>query len=212
MRTLLRGWFVLWVIGLTALSAPGDLLINGSFEAGAGTNIDNWVLVPTAAAGTTGGYPAATGTSPYGPRFLTFNAGLNTPGGSATQDIAALDGLTTYELSFAYGAIGTSGAQTLQVTINTGSAPLPAQTYIVSTPSLDFGTLWQRATYTFVGTLNQVPSGITFADLGVSLTGDSDLLVDDVSLVAVPEPFLLGWIGVGGLLLQRRRIGARFKP
>lgn len=188
--------------GLVLGARAQNLIANGSFESGTGTDIDNWTLIPTAAAGTAADYPSAFGISPYGPRFLAFNAGGGTPGGSATQDFGALDGTTTYQLSFVYGAIGTTGSQTLQVTINTTSAPLPAQMYTVATPSLDLGMVWQRATFTFVGTLNQVPSGITFADLSTgSLIGDSDLVVDDVSLMAVPEPRSLLWVGGAALAL-----------
>ncbi len=188
----------------TVLSARAqNIITNGSFEFGMGTDIDNWTLIPTAAGRTAADYPSTTGTSPYGPRFLSFNFDGGTPGGSATQDFGMLDGTTTYQLSFAYGAIGTTGTQTLQVTINTTSAPLPAQMYTVTMPSLDLGTVWQRATFTFVGMLNQVPSGVTFADLSTgTLIGDSDLVVDDVSLVAVvPEPGSLFLFAGGGLAL-----------
>lgn len=193
-----------------------NLITNGSFESGTGTAIDNWTLTPTAAAGTAANYPTATGTSPYGARFLSFNFGVNTAGGSATQDLSGLNGTTTYQLSFAYGALGTTGAQTLQLNINSvGSGSFPAQTYTVATPSLDLSTVWQRATYTFTGMLNLTPTGVTFADLGgTTLVGDSDLVVDDVSLVAtVPEPSTYAWIGTGGLALicwrtRRKRAGA----
>ena len=190
---LLTGCATLLAIATTA---SANLLTNSSFELGSGTAIDNWFLVPTAAGRTVADYPTATGSSPYGPRFLSFNADLSTPGGNATQDFGPLDPDTEYELSFAYGAFGTDGPQTLEVTINTTSAPLPLDTIVVTTPGTDFSTLWQRATYRFTGALNFLPSGVTFADLGVTLTGDSDLLVDDVSLVAVPEPSSFALAGI----------------
>jgi hypothetical protein len=177
---------------------------------GHSTTADNWTLVGTVVPSTAAAHPTATGTSPYGARFLAFNQGSDTPGGNATQDIAALDGSTTYELTFAYGALGTSGSQTLQLTINTTSAPLPAETYTVMTPVNNLATVWQRATYDFQGTLNQVPSGVTFADTGVNLTGDADLVVDDVALVALPEPTALGTLTLAGLgLLGVRRRSRR---
>jgi hypothetical protein len=192
---------------LMAGTAPANLITNGSFESVTDSNIDNWTLTPGASSGAVTDYTSATGTSPYGPHFLAFNAGLNITGGSATQDIAALDATTMYELTFAYGAIGTSGSQMLQLTINMSSVPLPAQTYMVTTPSNDFGTVWQRAVYDFQGTVSAVPGGVTFADLGADLTGDSDLIVDDVALVAIPEPTSAGLAGVAavGWLLRRRR-------
>lgn len=192
------------LLGLSTTS-QANLLTNPSFESGTGTDADNWVLTPTAAVLTQADYPAGTGTSPYGSRFLTFNNSIDLLGGSATQDIASLDGTTLYELSFAYGAFGTSGTQTLQVTINATSVPLPAQTYVVTDPSTDFSTLWQRATYQFISTPENVPTGITFADIGLTLTADSDLLVDDVSLVAVPEPASIGVIALGLAAMGRRR-------
>src|SRR5262249_53295371 len=155
------------LLAIATTASAQNLITNPSFENGSGTDIDNWVLVPTAAGRMESDYPSASGSSPYGPRFLSFNADLlNTPAGNATNDFGPLNADQEYELSFAYAAIGTTGSQTLEVTINATSVPIPLDTIVVAPSGTDFSTLWQRATYRFTADLVNLPMGITFADLG----------------------------------------------
>lgn len=198
---------------LTALAAcagaNANLLTNGSFELGSGTDATDWTLTPTAIAATVAAYQGigATGTSPYGARFLDFNGGNTAPIGSATQDFGTTTLGTTYVVSFAYGQYGGMvGDQTLNVTINATSVPAVAlQTYTNIAPSTDFGTIFKRASFTFVGT--GLPTGITFTDAGTTNTFSTDLFVDDVSVQAVPEPATMAVLGLGalGLLRKKRR-------
>jgi hypothetical protein len=196
---------VLAVALILALSsgAQANLVTNGSFENVTGASIDNWVLVLDARSDAASDF--GTG-SPYGSLVLAFNAEtLDVGGGSATQDFGTTETGVTYMVSFAYAQIGGApNAQTLGVTINTTSVPIPQQLFTDSSPTNDLSTGWKRGSFTFVG--NGLATGITFTD-AIAATG-SDLIVDDVSIVAVPEAtplLLLCGAGVVTLLISRRR-------
>jgi hypothetical protein len=169
-------------LGVSAHHAAANLVANGSFENTTGSSIDNWVLVLGARSGAALTYG---GGSPYGPLLLAFNSeSLDLAAGSATQDFGVTDSGTTYLVSFAYAQSGGSpNDQTLGVTINATSVPIPQQLFTDSSPTTDLSTGWKRGSFTFVG--DGLPTGITFTDL-VPFPG-SDLLVDDVSITAIPE-------------------------
>jgi hypothetical protein len=195
----------------SAPRAAANLVLNGSFEETDGTNIDEWVLVLGARPGEALTYG---GGSPYGPQLLAFNSEpLDLAAGSATQDFGVTASGTTYLVSFAYAQFGgLANEQTLGVTINLTSVPAPQELFTDNAPTTDLSTGWKRGSFTFVG--NGTLTGITFTDL-VPL-GGSDLLVDDVSIVAVPEAnalmLLTAVTAAAGVLAGRRwRVGGSLK-
>lgn len=201
---------VILALAACALSASAQNLVqNGSFESGSGTNIDNWVITPTATADTVANYTTSyggSGTSPYGAQFMSFNRGGSLAIGSATNDFGVTTLGTTYQVSFAYAQFGGSaGDQALTVTINNLSAPsiLETRTYTDASPSKGFGLVWKRASFSFVGI--GIGTGITFTDAGSLGIANSDILVDDVSVQAVPEPASMAALGLGAVALLRRR-------
>lgn len=195
------------LVGASA-HAAGNLVSNGSFELGSDITATDWAITPTAGIGTVSFAPAygGSGTSPYGDRFVSFNGGDSQPGGTVSQGGIATIAGQLYQVSFAYGQFaGTPGDQTLQVGIGDEStlSLLAAHSYTNMTPSTDFGTIWNRGKFTFVGTGNTV--GIGFTDLGTVNTYSTDLVLDDVSVQAVPEPTSMAALGLGALAMLRKR-------
>ncbi|RYG23582.1 PEP-CTERM sorting domain-containing protein [bacterium] len=195
------------LVGASA-HAAGNLVSNGSFELGTGASATDWAITSTAGVSTVSFAPAygGSGTSPYGDRFVSFNGGDKQPGGTVSQGGISTIAGQLYRVSFAYGQFaGAPGDQTLKVGIADEStlSVLAAHSYTNMSPSTNFGSIWNRGSFNFVGTGNLV--GIGFTDLGTSNTYSTDLVLDDVSIQAVPEPASMAALGFGALAMLRRR-------
>ena len=192
------------VAGSIAVAHAG--ITNGSFQDGSGTTATGWTLGGSNALALTdadyianaGGY----GASPYGGRFLSFNAGDVAANNWAYQDFATAAG-TTYTVSFAFANFGVSTNQQLNVLLSDSNAGvLLSSSYANSNGSNNLAAIWysDSVTFTAVGATTR----LTFSDAG-STTNSTDLLVDNVAVEAVPEPMTMLALAGGAVALLRRR-------
>lgn len=193
------------VAGSIAVAHAG--ITNGSFQDGSGNTATGWTLGGSNALALTdtdyitnaGGY----GASPYGGRFLSFNAGEVAADNWAYQDFATTAG-TEYTVSFAYGNFSASTLQNLNVSLSDSFyGTLSSATFADSTGTTDLSAMWNTASMTFVAASST--TRLTFTDAG-STTISTDLFVDNVAVEAVPEPMtMLALAGGAAALLRRRR-------
>jgi len=192
------------VAGSIAVAHAG--ITNGSFQDGSGTTATGWTLGGSNALALTdadyianaGGY----GASPYGGRFLSFNAADVAADNWAYQDFATTAG-TEYTVSFAYGNYGASTLQTLNVSLSDDNyGTLASASFADSTGTTDLSALWNSTSVTFVAASST--TRLTFTDAG-STTSSTDLFVDNVAVEAVPEPMTMLALAGGAVALLRRR-------
>lgn len=192
------------VAGSIAVAHAG--ITNGSFQDGSGTTATGWTLGGSNALALTdadyianaGGY----GASPYGGRFLSFNAGDVAANNWAYQDFATTAG-QEYTVSFAYGNYGASTLQTLNVSLSDDNyGTLASASFADSTGTTDLSALWNSTSVTFVAASST--TRLTFTDAG-STTSSTDLFVDNVAVEAVPEPMTMLALAGGAVALLRRR-------
>ena len=191
---------------LAAGASAADLVTNGGFEAGGtgwGTT-DTVGFAPVSAyiacCGIDGsGYPAANGVA------AAFFGWGNMPGGTMFQNLSTVAG-TAYTVKFAYGAISGSALQTMTVAALDGASVLGSQDVSA------YGTYNQAAlvspySFTFVASSNSTQ--LLFRDTSVN-TINTDGMVDNVSVTAVPEPetgaMLLAGLGLMGWVARRRKM------
>ena len=169
-------------------------LANGSFESGAFTAavpevpFDHYQLDGWAVTGNPAGFqqvlPAAPATD--GLRMAIFNGGLDTFGGTISQDFTTLPGVT-YQLEFDAGIVAAPGVgprqQRLGVTVG-GGALLTRD--VLLTATVGGATQWTALAYAFTAT--GTTSTLTFTDQSGTLpapaANDSDLMLDHVRVVA----------------------------
>jgi hypothetical protein len=202
MKTLIS---LIAIVGSVAVAHAG--ITNGSFQDGAGNSATGWTLGGSNALALTdndyitnaGGY----GASPYGGRFLSFNAGDVAANNWAYQDFATAAG-TTYTVSFAFANFGVSTNQQLNVLLSDSNAGvLLSSSYANSNGSNDLSAIWNSTSVTF--TAVGATTRLTFSDAG-STTNSTDLLVDNVAVEAVPEPMtMIALAGGVAAMLRRRR-------
>ena len=193
------------IAGSVAMAHAG--IVNGSFQDGAGNAAAGWTTGGSFAYALTDGdyitYAGGYGASPYGGRFLSFNAGNATADSWAYQDFATTAG-TTYTVSFAFANFGVSSTQQLNVELSDSNAGvLSSNSFWDATGGGDLSAIWNSNSVTF--TAAGATTRLTFSDAG-STTYSTDLLVDNVSVQAVPEPMtMLALVGGAAALLRRRR-------
>jgi len=183
-------------------------LSNGSFQSGAGTLADDWTLTGSSSLALTDTdyivNAGASGASPYGGRFLSFNAADDAADNTASQWFNTTVG-TSYLLSFAFANYGVSLTQVLNVSVqDSGSNTLTGFSLIDGSGGTDLGTIWNETSLVFTATTSTTL--LTFTDAG-SATPSTDLFVDNVAVTPVPEPATLAVLGLGLAAIRRRRSG-----
>ncbi len=193
---------------LGVFSGVNAQILNGSFQDGAGTTADNWVLTGSnSLALVDADYIAnagGSGASPYGGRFLSMNASDVAANNSASQEFGTVTG-QWYSVKFAYANYGASTLQRLNASVtDTNAGVLAATSFDDSTGSTDLGAIWADGEIRFQAASSL--STLIFTDAG-STTSSTDLFVDNVSVEAVPEPATIALIGLGlaGVAKRRRR-------
>lgn len=194
---------------LLAFAAAGasatELVTNGSFESGAtGWNSTETVgFAPISAyincCGIDGSaYPAANGVA-----AAFFGWGQLT-GGTIFQDLSTVAG-QTYTVNFSYGAISGNALQTMTVEASNGQSLLGSLS-VGATGTTNQAALVSPFSFTFVA--NSASTTLLFRDTSATSI-NTDALVDNVSVTAVPEPetyaMLLAGLGLVGFAARRRK-------
>jgi hypothetical protein len=187
----MKFYAIVGIAGL-AVAANANLVINGSFESNSYGGTD-WKLYNAGDSGITGWTVGDTsvdivGTnySPYDGVFALDLAG--TPGpGSVSQDVVTT--ATSYTVSF-FAKGGGAPNDTVLATFNG------------VTHSFTVTGGWAQYSFTGVGN-----AGLT--DLKLATTADNgtngNLIIDSVSVEAVPEPMTMAVLGLGAAAMLRRR-------
>lgn len=140
----------------------------------------------------TGGVDPATTAAFEGTQYVAFNSFQGPGTGSISQDLATAVGV---EYIVEFSIAGAFGAQH-SIIVDAGG--------INSLTQNATNGEWTTHSFNFVAT--GTTTTLTLSDnLGAGSTTDSDLLVDNISVTAVPEPGSMALLGLGGLLLARRR-------
>jgi hypothetical protein len=200
------------IAGLAAISTSAsatNLVTDGSFEAGSA-----WTLSGTVGVANHVDYTNlccnAFGMYPFGTNVLSFGAG-NLPAGVGDgvvyQDIMGTVAGQTYTLSYWFGAIAGNNEQTLKAEALDGATSLASFTGTDDSPSLDFATVLQNVSITF--TAMSGTTRIQFSDMSATSV-NTDLLLDNVSVTAVPEPgsyaLLLAGLAAVGFVARRKSV------
>ncbi len=143
--------------------------------------------------GLTGAVAPGTNEAVDGTQFVAFNANQGAGTGMLSQDLATVIG-QEYTVQFSIAGAFSSGQQS--VTVDAGG--------INSLTQGATDGAWTTHSFNFVAT--GTTTALTISDnLGAGSSIDNDLLVDAVSVNEVPEPGSLALLGLGGLLVARRR-------
>jgi hypothetical protein len=176
---------LLCVVGLAAV-ANANLVDDGDFESGAMNWPNGW------GAGTSGTFAAGAGvggsiggqttaTDQYWHGFLDVaDAGGNWGAGDYIMTFEAKTDTLGTEIFFGWNGPG----------------------YALWAPQVALTTDW--VTYTYTAAF-PVASQAVSADIFLYQKGAGTMTIDNVSLTAVPEPASLALLGIGGLLLRRRK-------
>lgn len=195
---------------LAALStvASANILANGGFELGTGANAANWQELQVAPQRVVG--PGAR----TGDAFMQYNTPLvsasvllqNSVADGGGPDLTAGPG---YILSFwAKGTIGTTGNLNFSMRYlnSNGNIQAGGNAQGIIFPNQISATEYRQFGVTggaFLASSNAVFVEIVGANGGEG--GNVSVSIDDVSVVAIPEPAAMGLLAPAGLLLARRR-------
>jgi hypothetical protein len=187
---------------LTSASFAANLITNGSFETGdlTGWTVDPFSLNNTQVQVYSGNYGFG---APAAPEQGTFAAAFG-GGGSVTGEIAQEFATTpgaVYSGSLYYAGAGAPNDGYVQVTLGDATTLTP----ISISPQLQpaFNGTWSEYTFTFKAT-----SALSGIDIVSPNGGGTDYLVDNVSIIAVPEPspfvVICGLAAMGLFFVARR--------
>jgi hypothetical protein len=189
-----------------ASGVAAAVLINGDFESG----LTGWTLSPGATIAVLSGsaYQGCCGTAgtpaQLANHFAAFAAGNVASVGTISQSITLAAGADTVD--FQTGAVAGSIPEGVTATIAGGAAPVFGS--LAYTPTNDFGTVFRDVELTFVST--GAPITISFAAAGALIDDNTDGVIDNVAIAAVPEPatwtpLLAGFAGPGAATRALRR-------
>ena len=185
---------------------------NGDFESpdatGFGSVIDNWTQ-----SGNTGVVDGNNGTNYPGPatnQWAVMFANNNGSTGSIEQSVGTVDaGSTMYRLTFDQtqnaGGVGIGAASLTVVELLVDGVVVDALNTTAAIPDQGLGV----SNEIFDFTLDTADAGIEAGD-DVTVRFRADLnggqwVIDNVEIEVVPEPGSLALLGLGGLLVARRR-------
>ena len=189
------------------------MITNPGFElpahtANNGTNPTGWTVIET----TTGSNPdrqvrTRNNAAHLGVMGVQLGAGNSNHDGELWQtvvtDIGQLYSFSIWARSFS--AVNSPGTQNFSAVLRDGMGTGGAALSTVTSAGTLSAT-WQEFTVTF--TASSASTTIHLSDISTAGTSDSnDVVLDDVSIVAIPEPgsLSLALVACGGLLLRRRR-------
>ena len=183
------GGLALLALALPAVAAT-ELVVNGGFD----TDGSGWVYNNL---GTDGGWRAGIG-NPPGSFWLNHNGGPvgGDPDPMLSQSLATSPG-TSYTLSF----------EVAQYVINSGAPAFAVDIDGVQQASFTLGPTWASHTLDFTAV-----SSSTLLSFRAEINGtDNDALLDNVSVMVVPEPrtyalFGAGLLALAGLVSRRRAV------
>jgi len=176
-----------------ACSVSQAQLLNGDFEAGVGLNADNWTKYGAANREGWANHGGGQGMA------LEWWAGA---GGGFYQDVAATAG-ATYTLSAWYlddAAAVVTSLYTTKIEWYDSLATLISISSQNVSPLVN--NTWQQLSLVDTAPVGAVTARVVFDAAG--MVGGETLKIDDVAL-AVPEPSALTLLGLGGLLLRRKK-------
>ena len=177
----------LGVVGILAVNAHANLLVNGGFEAG---SFSSWSV--------SGAAQVCPDASPYcglpyeGNYSVSLNAGDVAPSAVLDQTFTTQPGVS-YSVSFAYGLVDYAGgaSQQLQVGVISqagGPHDLLNQT-VTSPPSNAFSNNVNYQLFTFGFVADDNSATLQFTDVATNQTVSVDGKLDAVSVTSVvPEP------------------------
>jgi PEP-CTERM motif-containing protein/uncharacterized protein DUF642 len=207
---------------LASVSPAAAQIINGGFEEGAfgdgsvrevprndSTTLPGWTVNDNPVAWYTNGYEPPNALKQIGVATHTGNLAMNLGDGSVrvvsiSQRFTVLP-FIEQQVSFWVGNYSANGGGvSIRVTVQDGTS----NTLLLAeakAPATDLDSTWQQFTYSFIpdGSSNT----ISFSELG----GAAYAGLDDVTVIAVPEPStwalaLLGFAGLGMLGVRRKRV------
>lgn len=171
------------------------LLLDATLELPAGsTNLPGWTI------GGAGGPVTLVNNIDRldGANYLNFNSGDRSPGTWIAQTFDTAVG-GDYKVTFYVGRTGGGGGSiSLTASLRSQSLDLLAQTNAVP-PGHGYGNV-QELLFTATSTTTT----LEFLDTSIATTS-VDVLLDSVSLTAIPEPSALSLLAVAGLLVARLR-------
>ena len=149
--------------------------------------------------------------APSGSQYLGFNTGQWDAGGTVFQSFTATPSMS-YNLTYQIGASGGAAA-----TVSMRVRAYDGATVLAETTTSRNTLGWGQGSLSFSAGSGTSSIMIEFLDITPSATGNNtDLLLDSVSLTAVPEPGVYAavfGIGLAGLGVVRRvRAGGRSSP
>jgi len=205
---MLRPSFVTVIaVALSLMGASrtrASLITNGDFETG---DLTGWSFSGNVGVGSVTGFhvnAAGVGTFPTGQYAADFGGADLPDTGILSQNIVTVAGVQ-YTLTFDYGKFETGSAtQAIAVSAtNRGdNDSLLLQTISDSSGTADLSTVFSPYSFSFVATGLQ--TDIQFSDVSAG-TMETDGLLDNVAVIAVPEPSSLVLLGASGLFMLRRQ-------
>jgi len=135
-----------------------------------------------------------------GDQYVVFNEGGSATGGTLFQTISGLTTGQLYEVSFDVIEMFNGNGNVARVTGDFSSSSVSLGS--LAGEDLTIGDGGATSTFTFTAT--EATGVLTFTDTSDGTTG-IDTGLDNISIVAVPEPSSAALLGLGGLAFMLRR-------